>query len=162
MRIEFIVSAVILGFSVGACAQSSANASTSGCPVELSQFGVSNLHIHVRNTSGKRIVGMVFNLALSDATEHWKWLHWDYDLNRPIQDFGWNKEVKEGESKKLSWPLDYEREHSSGVALVLASILFSDGTAWESASEGYSCMEVWHHKHKKGGFARQVELPPRD
>jgi hypothetical protein len=153
---------LILGLCVGASAQTAANSAPPACPVELSQLGVSSLHIHVQNTSGKRIVGMVFNLALSDAAEHWKWLHWQFDLSRPIQEFGWNKEVKEGESKKLSWSYDFDREHSSGVALVLTSVLFADGTVWEDGLQSNSCMDVWHHKHKKNGFARQVELPPRD
>ena len=47
--------------------------------------------------------GLVFNAALADATEHWKWLHWDFDPGRPIREFGWNKLIRPGEKKKLSW-----------------------------------------------------------
>ena len=69
----------------------------------MAQIGYHTLSIHIRNTSGKRIVGLVFNAALSDATERRKWLHWEYDPIRPLQNIGWNKPVKECESKKLSW-----------------------------------------------------------
>src|SRR5579859_1101586 len=126
MRTHWIL-VVVLAFPIFAGAQNSSPAAApSACGVELSELHVSErgyhpLSIQIRNMSGKRIVGLVFNAALSDATERWKWLHWNYDLTRPLQDIGWNKSVKEGESKKLSWDYDLERDHGCGVALVLTA-----------------------------------------
>lgn len=169
MRTHWIIVVVIVVpacciFAVGQVAPSGAAPST--CGVELSQFhvaqvGYHTLSIHVRNTSGKRIVGLVFNAALSDATERWKWLHWDYDLTRPLQNIGWNRPVKEGESKKLSWDYDLDREHGGGVVLVLSSVLFADGTRWEEDVDRATCKEMWYHNHKEG-FTRPVELPRRE
>jgi hypothetical protein len=163
-KISRIVGAMvaIFAFSFFANAQTAPQAvAPSGCPVELTNLHVSDLSIHLKNTSGKRIVGLVFNVALSDATERWKWMHWDYDLGRPLQEFGWNKEIKEGESKKLSWNWNFEREHNGGVALVLTSVLFADGTRWEEQSDSASCKQIWSNKHKKG-FTTEIQLPPRD
>jgi hypothetical protein len=164
MRIHWIsrVVIVILAFSFAGGGQTAPSiAAPSPCPVELTQLHVSGLSVHIRNTSGKRIVGLVFNAALSDATERWKWLHWNYDLTRPLQDFGWNKPVKDGESKKLSWGYELEHEHGGGVALVLTSVLFADGTRWEEDLDSATCKEIWYHNHKKG-FTRPVELPRRE
>jgi len=129
--------------------------------MHVSWHGYHPLSIEVKNISGKRIVGLVFNAALSDATERWKWLHWNYDVTRPLEDLGWNKPVKEGESKKLSWDYDLERDHGGGVALVLTSVLFADGTRWEEDIDSATCKQVWYHNHKKG-FTRPVELPRRE
>ena len=89
-------------------------------------FGVS---VRIKNVSGKRIVGLVFNAALADATEHWKWLRWDFDQSRPVREFGWNKLIKNGDVKKLSWyRADIDFEHGGG-AFVLTSALSEDGSA---------------------------------
>jgi hypothetical protein len=155
------VTVAIFACSLFAGAQTTPPAAPSACPAELTNLHVSDLSIHLKNTSGKRIVGLVFNAALSDATERWVWLHWDYDLNRPLQAFGWNKEIKTGESKKLSWGWNFQREHNGGVALMLTSVLFADGTRWEEEPDGVSCRQVWYNNHKKG-FTTPVQLPPRD
>jgi hypothetical protein len=42
------------------------------CPVEILGFNPSGVTVQIRNTSGKTIVGLVFDAAISDATEHWK------------------------------------------------------------------------------------------
>lgn len=120
-----------------------------GCIVELKNLHVDSLSVELKNTSGKMIVGLVFNVAFADATERWRWLHWDYDLNRPLQEFGWNKSIGEGESKKLRWGFDFDYEHGGGVALVLTSVLYADGSSWEEEPQGTSCMQIWHHHHKK-------------
>jgi hypothetical protein len=168
MRSQWIVGTVIavFAFSLVASGQTTPGASPSTCGVELTELhvaeiGYHTLSIHIRNTSGKRIVGLVFNAALSDATERWKWLHWNYDLTRPLQDIGWNKPVKDGESKKLSWNYDLEREHGGGVALVLTSVLFADGTRWEEDVDSATCKEIWYNNHKKG-LTRPVQLPRRE
>jgi hypothetical protein len=88
----------------------------------------SGVSVRIKNVSGKRIVGLVFNAALADATEHWKWLRWDFDESRPVGEFGWNKLIKNGEVKKLSWyRADIAFEHGGG-AFVLTSALFEDGS----------------------------------
>src|SRR5579864_1781075 len=169
MRTHWIAAVliVVLAFPICAGGQSSSTAAaTLACGVALSELHVSErgyhpLSIQIKNMSGKRIVGLVFNAALSDATERWKWLHWNYDLTRPLQDIGWNKPVKEGESKKLSWDYDLEREHGGGVALVLTSVLFADGTRWEEDIDSTTCKQIWYNSHKKG-FTRPVELPRRE
>jgi hypothetical protein len=78
-----------------------------------------------------------------------------------LQDIGWNKPVKQGESKRLSWDYDLEREHGGGVALVLTSVLFADGTRWEEDVDSATCKQIWYHNHKKG-FTRPIELPRRE
>ena len=163
MRSRWVAGIFLLFFAIStfAAGQSASPVEPSPCPLELSHLKASSLGINVQNRSGKRIVGLVFYAAISDAAEHWKWLHWNYDDSRPIQEFGWNKQVKVGEAKRLTWNYDLEREHGGGVALVLTSVLFADGTTWEEDVNGASCKEVWHHSHKKD-FARPVELPPRN
>jgi hypothetical protein len=130
------------------------------CPVEVLSFNPAGVTVHIRNSSGKTIVGLVFNAAISDATEHWKWLHWGFDQNRPLRDFGWNKAIKAGASKRLVWGIaDLDFEHSGGGAFVLTSVLFSDGSSWEEPPDDASCTSFWY-KHKKSSF-RPVELPLR-
>jgi hypothetical protein len=169
MRTRWIAAVLIVvpAFPIFAGGQNSSPAAVPlACGVELSDLHVSArryhpLSIQIKNMSGKRIVGLVFNAALSDATERWKWLHWNYDLTRPLQDIGWNKPVKERESKTLSWDYDLEREHGGGVALVLTSVLFADGTRWEEDVESATCKQIWYSNHKKG-LTRPVELPRRE
>src|SRR3984957_20227734 len=128
------------------------------CPVEILGFNPSGVIVQVRNTSGKTIVGLVFNAAISDATEHWKWLHWDFDENRPLRDFGWNKAIKPNAKKRLTWTIaDLDFEHTGGGAFVLTSALFEDGSSWEEPPGTASCKYVWYNSHKKS-FVRPVEL----
>jgi len=97
----------------------------------------------------------------SDATGHWKWYHYDFDDSRPLREFGWNKQIKPGEKKTLSWDwrsLDFE--HGGGGAFVLTSVLFSDGSSWEESPSGANCRVLWLNSHKKS-FARAIELPVR-
>jgi hypothetical protein len=155
---------VLFALSLGASAQnpSSAAAPATACPVEFRDIHVDLLRVRVRNTSGKKIVGMVFNVALSDATERWKWLHWLYDPSRPLQEFGWTKPIKEGEEKKLSWDrVDLEHEHGGGVLLALTSVLFADGSTWEEGIDSVTCKAIWYNDHKKG-FTKPVQLPRRE
>jgi hypothetical protein len=72
------------------------------CPVQFLHVDPDGGSARIRNVSGNKIVGLVFN-AVADATEHWKWLHWNFDDARPVQNFGWNKPIKAGDTKKLSW-----------------------------------------------------------
>jgi hypothetical protein len=125
------------------------------------RFNPSAVNVRIRNASGKNIVGLVFNTALADATEHWKWLHWNFDDTRPIRDFGWNKLIKEGAAKTLSWDrADIDFEHGGGGAFVLTSVLFEDGSIWEESHDNASCKYVWYNSHKKS-FVRPVQLPYR-
>jgi len=156
---------VALIFPAFAESQTQQSASTpTACPIEITSFNPSGVTVHIRNISGRTIVGLVFNAAISDATEHWKWFHWDFDDSRPLRDFGWNKAIKAGASKRLTWPwgwgsyLDFE--HIGGGAFVLTSALFQDGSRWQQSGDGDSCRCFWY-KHKKSSF-RPVELPPRE
>lgn len=158
--IPSLISAFLL-FSAFAYGQTAASSSTapSTCPIQFERFSPSGLSVRIRNTSGKKIVGLVFNAALADATEHWKWYHWDFDDARPVRNFGWNKTIKENAAKTLSWSwtnLDFE--HGGGGAFVLTSALFEDGSMWQTPNGRTSCMCLWHDSHKKG-FIRPVELP---
>ena len=136
--------------------------SGSNCPIEFERFNPSGVSVRIRNISGKKIVGLVFNAALADATEHWKWYHWFFDDNRPVRNFGWNKPIKDGAAKTLSWSWsDLDFEHGGGGAFVLSSALFDDGSIWELSSGSTSCMCAWYNNHKKAGFVRPVELPVR-
>ena len=140
---------------------SQSSAAASVCPVEIMSFDPAGVSAHIRNTSRKTIVGLVFNAAIADATEHWKWVHWDFDDGRPLREFGWNKAIKPSATKRLTWGwgtyLDFA--HIGGGAFVLTSALFDDGSRWDAPSEGNSCRRLWY-KHKRSAF-RPVELPPR-
>jgi hypothetical protein len=136
-------------------------AAPAACPVQLLSFDPSGVSVRIKNVSGKKIVGLVFNAALADATEHWKWYHWDFDEGRPIREFGWNKTIKDGATKKLSWyRADIDFEHGGGGAFVLTSALFEDGTVWEEPNDSASCKYVWYNSHKKS-FVRPIALPFR-
>jgi hypothetical protein len=153
----------VLLYSPTAHAQNLASspAAPVACPVEFLRFDPSAVSVRIRNVSGKKIVGLVFNAALADATEHWKWYHWDFDDGRPIREFGWNKLIKEGQSKTLNWDRAYMNfEHGGGGAFVLTSALFDDGSVWEEANDGASCKYVWYNRHKKT-FAKPIQLPFR-
>jgi hypothetical protein len=131
------------------------------CPIEFRHFDPSGVSVRIKNVSGKKVVGLTFNAALADATEHWKWYHWGFDDTRPIREFGWNKLIKDGASKTLSWyRADIDFEHGGGGAFVLTSALFEDGSIWEEAPDGASCKYVWYNSHKKS-FVRPVLLPLR-
>ena len=148
--------------SSSAFAQNAANPPTpSTCPVQFLRFDPDGVTARIRNASGKKIVGLVFNAAVADATEHWKWLHWGFDDARPVQNFGWNKPIKADEKKTLSWArVDLNFEHGGGGAFVVTSVLFEDGSTWEEADDQAPCKYLWFHNHKKF-FARPVQLPFR-
>ena len=151
----FVLSPPALGQSAAPPSASSA------CPVQFLHFDPDGVSARIRNVSGRKIVGLVFNAAVADATEHWKWLHWNFDDARPVQNFGWNKPIKAGEIKRLSWDrVDLDFEHGGGGAFVLTSVLFEDGSSWEEADDQASCKYVWFHNHKKF-FAKPVQLPFR-
>jgi hypothetical protein len=125
-------------------------------------FNPDAVNVRVKNVSGKTIVGLSFYAALSDATEHWKWFHWNFDEDRPLQEFGWNKLLKPDAAKTLSWNralLDFE--HSGGTAFVLTSVLFQDGSRWEEPADGASCKVIWH-KGRHRVFTTPIQLPPRE
>jgi len=158
---RFILLALVLCPLARAQSTASSTAGPAACPVQLLRFDPSGVSVRIKNVSGKRIVGLVFNAALADATEHWIWLHWDFDPGRPIRQFGWNKLIKEGQVRKLSWDrADIDFEHGGGGAFVLTSALFEDGSVWEEPGDSASCKYVWYHRHKKS-FARPLELPFR-
>jgi hypothetical protein len=158
--ISSLIPALLL-LSTLAYGQAAAPTSTAPttCPILFGRFNPSSMILHIRNTSGKNIVGLVFNAALADATEHWKWYHWDFDDTRPVRNFGWNKTIKLGAAKTLSWSFtNLDFEHGGGGAFVLTSALFDDGSTWELPSGRTSCMCLWYNSHKKG-LIRPVELP---
>jgi len=158
---HFVLFAFVLCPQVRAQGPAPSPSAPDACPVQLLRFDPSGVSVRIKNVSGKRIVGLVFNAALADATEHWKWLHWDFDEGRPVREFGWNKLIKNGEVKKLSWyRADIDFEHGGGGAFVLTSALFEDGSVWEEPGDSASCKYVWYNSHKKS-FARPVELPFR-
>ena len=161
----FSLVAAILVFSTAVRGQtkSSFPATSATCPVQFERFNPLGPSVRIRNTSGKKIVGLVFNAALADATEQWKWYHWDFDDTRPIREFGWNKTLKEGAAKRLSWTwTDLYFRHAGGGAFVLASALFDDGSTWESPRGSAPCKCLWYNSNKKNGFIRQVDLPFRE
>jgi hypothetical protein len=139
---------------------SQANATASNCPLTIKKFTPSGINIHVQNVTGKTIVGLSFYVALADATEHWKWYHWDFDDTRPLQEFAWNKTIKPGVTKSLSWGTNLNFERGGGGAFVLTSVLFEDGSRWEEPADRASCKALWYNSHKKG-FVKPIELPLR-
>lgn len=137
------------------------SAPAAGCPVRFLKFNPWGVSVRVKNVSGKPIAGLTFNAAIADATEHWTWLHWDFDVNRPIRDFGWNRVIKPDSSKTLSWDLaNLDFHHGGGGAFVLTGVLYTDGTTWDEAPEGATCKFVWSNSHKKF-FIKPVQLPFR-
>jgi hypothetical protein len=165
----------IVGLCVPIRVTGQADSTLSSCPVTFLKFeasGFNGVYVRVRNNSTKKIVGLTFNAALADATEHWNWLGWP-DLELPyselngrlsdsgtLRGFGWNKELKPGEAKTTSWDRDLGHEHGGGVAFVLISALFDDGSRWDELPDRASCVALWHNNHKKG-IAKSVVLPPR-
>jgi hypothetical protein len=97
---------LLLLFSAGPSAKAqsapSGAAPRATCPVQILHFNPDGVSVRIRNASGEAIVGLVFNAALADAAEHWKWYHWDFADSRPIREFGWNKTIKAGAAKSLS------------------------------------------------------------
>ena len=159
---RFVLIAFVFCPQVHAQSAASSLSAPAACPVQFLRFDPSGVTVRIKNVSGKRIVGLVFNAALADATEHWKWLHWDFDEGRPIRQFGWNKLIKDGQVKKLSWySADIDFEHGGGGAFVLTSALFEDGSVWEEPNDSASCKYVWYNSHKKT-FLRPVQLPFRE
>jgi hypothetical protein len=150
-------------------------AAPSSCPVSFVKFdpgGFNSVNIRVKNVTGKKIVGLDFNAALADSTEHWQWLSLmpfvGMQVNflngapvLPLREFGWNKEIKPGAAKTASWyGWNLNFEHGGGVAFVLTSVLFEDGSRWEDPPDRTTCMALWYSNHKKG-IASQVVLPQR-
>jgi hypothetical protein len=157
-----LVSILSLALNAGAQSGTSSAALVSACPVQVADLHVFWISVQVTNTSGKKIVGMVFNAALADPTERWKWLHQGYNDRQPLQGFGWNTPLEKAETTKISWRADLARGgYDSGVAFVLTRVLFADGSSWEEARDSATCKATWHGRHKKG-FSKPVELPPRE
>lgn len=147
---------------------------SAGCPVTFVKIHRPdytnrwNVSTRVRNTSGKKIVGIIFNAAVADATESWIWIP---EGNR-IAEFDWNRELNPDQSKTLSWYLmsnynetiyfnqPYYHEHGSGGSIVLTKVLFSDGSSWQDLPNHDSCMGLWYNPHKKA-FVKPIQLPPR-
>jgi hypothetical protein len=147
--------------SLPSFAQDTSSINGPNCPIVLLRINPAAVSVHVKNASGKVIVGLVFKVALSDATEHWKWLHWDFDDGKPLREFGWNKRITANSSKTLTWPaanLDFE--HVGGGAFVLTSVLYEDSSDWNATVDNSDCKILWL-KHKKS-FTRDVRLPPRE
>jgi hypothetical protein len=142
--------------------QSAPVAAQSDCPIAIQHFNPGAVSVKIKNLSGKLIVGIVFNAALADATEHWKWLHWDFDQDRSLRNFSWNRQIKQDAIKTLTWSsanLDFE--HGGGGAFVLTSVLFEDGSSWESPEDSATCKYLWYNNHKKS-FLKPVILPWRE
>lgn len=158
---RFVAAALVFSPLTHAQNTASSPRAPAGCPVQFLSFNPSGVTVRIRNVSGKRIIGLVFNAALADAAEHWKWFHWDLDQTRPLRDFGWNKSIKVAAAKRLSWSADIDFEHGGGGAFVLTSALFEDGSRWEEAGDSASCKYVWYNSHKKS-FVRPVQLPRRE
>lgn len=154
------LAALVFSPLVHAQSTTSSPATPTACPIQIIRFNPSDVTARIRNTSGKRIVGLVFNIALADAAEHWKWLHYDFVDTLPIREFGWNKEIKNGDAKTLSWSADVDFYHGGGGAFVLTSVLYEDGSSWEESKDCASCKYVWYNGHKKS-LVRPVDLPYR-
>jgi hypothetical protein len=144
-------------------------ATPDACPIQISDFHPSatfstqGVGLRVKNVTTKEVVGMVFDVALADAAENWKWLHWNFDSTRPLQDFGWNKPIKPGETKKLSWDFaNLDFQHNGGGAFVLTSVLFGDGSGYQAPADNSVCKLAWYNGNKKGGLIRSVDLPQRE
>lgn len=132
------------------------------CPVEIQHLSPGAVSVKIKNVSGKLIVGIIFNAALADVTERWKWLHWDWDQDRSLRDFSWNRQIKQDAIKTLTWPsanLDFQ--HGGGGAFVLTSVLFDDGSGWDASATNSTCKILWYNNHKKS-FLRPVRLPRRE
>jgi hypothetical protein len=165
--LRFLVPLLVLLPGVVNAQANSAAVTPAMCPVELTKFHPSGtfintgVNVHVKNVANQEIVGLVFNVALGDAAEDWKWLHWDFDDTRPLRDFQWNKPIQPGGTKSLSWEADLGFEHGGGGAFVLVSALFADGSSWHSPEDGAACKLVWFNGNKKS-FVKPVDLPIRE
>jgi hypothetical protein len=161
MKCAFVFALGIAACSLPLQLLSQTNSPPPNCPITFLKLNPDEVSTRVRNNSGKTIIGLTFYAALADATEHWKWVHYDLDNSRPLREFGWNRPIKPGASKSMSWDrtnLDFD--HGGGGALVLTSVLYGDGTSWEELPDGATCKAVWYNSHKKS-FARPIDLPRR-
>jgi len=161
MRLPSIFRLTFFAFFLCIAAHAQPQAVSTACPVSFAWFHPDSLSARIQNTSGKTIVGLSFYAALADATEHWRWYHYSFDLTRPLREFGWNKTIKPTASKTLSWDrTDLDFEHGGGGAFVLTSVLFQDGSSWESPIDRADCKTIWYNSHKKS-FSRPIDLPIR-
>jgi hypothetical protein len=154
-------SLVILAMTLLSLTAVAQNATASPCPISFLKVDPSWVSTRIQNTSGKTIVGLTFYSALADATEHWTWVHYNFDQTRPLMEFGWNRSISPMASKTLAWDrggLDFQ--HGGGGALVLTSALFSDGTSWEDPADRATCKATWYNSNKKS-FVKPIELPVR-
>jgi hypothetical protein len=157
-----VSSLAILAFFLPLDIHSQTNAPSAGCPIAFVRIRYPEYDNHwimsarVRNTSAKKIVGIIFNAALADATESWTWI----PGGSGIAEFDWNRELNPGQSKKLSWFLMNHYEHGGGGGIVPAKVLFADGSSWEDFPNLESCMGLWYNPHKKA-FVKPIQLPPR-
>lgn len=143
------------------------------CPVEFLQVNPKGVNIHVKNVTGKKIVGLQFYAAVANATETWRWVQWgpldawtgnrhalaDLSSKEKRRSFNWNRTVEAGATKKLSWDnVDLYWDRSGGGVFVLNSVLFEDGSTWDEVPFASTCKIAWVNNHKKA-FVRPIELP---
>ncbi len=103
----------------------------SSCPLVIHQFRPWEIRAHVENTSGKTIVGLTFYVALADATEHWKWLHYNFDDSRPLHGSVWNKPLGPGAEMTLRWNRDLLiLDQSAGSRLSPLPVEISFNMCW--------------------------------
>ncbi|SNT31142.1 hypothetical protein SAMN05421770_107110 [Granulicella rosea] len=149
-----------LAFAAPALHAQAAPANPQSCPVQPVKFDPSGLSVRIENTSGKMIVGMTWFAAIADGTEHWNWIFWNIPGPLRLREFNWNKEIKPGSKKTLSWPYeDLNFQHASGGAFILGSVLFADGSRWEQNPQAHTCQAVWLNGNKRM-LTRPEELPP--
>jgi hypothetical protein len=180
MKCLWLSRLLIAAFALPLTALAQQGVTQAGCPVTFVHFDNggfsgfnSGVNLRVKNAAGKKIVGMTFNAALADATEHWQWIYWfpapvfgqvyaPVSLNNlPLRAFGWNKGIDPGASKSMSWNyLNLNHSHGGAAAMVLTSILFADGSRWDELPDRVSCIAVSYNS-RKSGLATQIILPPR-
>jgi hypothetical protein len=159
MRSAFRILFMIFALWVSTATWAQTNAGS--CAITFEKFNPGDLSAHVRNVSGKTIVGLSFYAALADATEHWKWVHRNMLDYEPLREFGWNRAIKAGQKATLSWDgTDLDFNHGSGGVFVLTNVLFEDGTSWEERPDAATCKAVWFNYYKKS-FTKPIELPVR-
>jgi len=164
MQCKWFARLVIVLFSLSLPVIAQMNVMPSSCPVGISKFnpsGSNGFTVRLENLKAKKIVGMAFNVALSDATENWRWFHYDDDPTRPLVGFNWNEEIEPRAVKTLTWGSGGGNfGHGGAAAFVLTSVLFEDGSSWNELPNRASCQALWYDYPKKGQ-TKAVVLPIR-
>ena len=128
------------------------------CPVGFVYYDPDGISLRIQNLTTKQIVGLSFFAAVSDPTEHSRWIYSNYPPYNQLREFGWNRTINPGASKTASWGGSLDFDHAGASVLILTSVLFADGSSWNDPPQKAACSALWVNSHKKH-LVHPIELP---